>query len=124
MATDYTTDNIVNLNQGVSLTNAAINVIKKIKDKISFVFEYFTSEDVSEFRTYNTWQLYIVTQDNKGIETPRFFYREINTRRDINQKIISETDMAEFIELKPTEYDLDFIENIKAGGSIDDMKYW
>jgi hypothetical protein len=38
MATDSTTDNIVNLNQGVRLTNAAINVIKKIFQSVLIIF--------------------------------------------------------------------------------------
>ena len=89
-----------------------------------FVFEDYIIEDINEFRTCYLWELYIITQNNEGDEIPRYFYREVNITRNNEHKIISKLTMAEFKESEPTEYHLDFIKNIKAGGSIDDTKYW
>jgi hypothetical protein len=112
-----------NLSEGIQLmlSEEAERVVKSIEEKIVFVFEDNEAEDVSKFRTYNIWYLYIITQDDEGIEHPRYFVREIHTIRDQEHNIISRSNMPEFQEKEVSEYTLELFKHLKEGGRVGDF---
>ncbi len=111
MATIPSTENIFNHNMKVNLTKQASNLLKTIEEQIVFAYEDYIVEDIDNYRTAHDWHLYIITLKD-GIETPRFFYRELSQTRDANQKCIKTTEMKEFKEQEFSEYQWEFIENI------------
>jgi hypothetical protein len=113
MATVPSTENIINHNKNINFTNEAINLLKTIEEKVIFAYEDYIVEDLDKYQTAHDWHLYIITLKD-GIETPRFFYRELSQTRDVNQKCIKTTEMPSFKETDVEEQHLEFIDNIKA----------
>lgn len=93
-----------------NFTKEASYLLETIKD-IVFAYEDYIIEDLDKYRTTHDWHMYIITLKD-GVETPRFFYRELIQTRDINQKCIKNTEMQEYKESDITEYHLDCIDNI------------
>ena len=97
----------------INFTKEASNLLETIKDKIVFAYEDYIVEDIDKYRTAHDWHLYIITLKD-GVETPRFFYRELSQTRDVNQKCIKTTEMHDFKELEFQEHHYEFINKARA----------